>query len=81
MSADEGLQIGRRVKARRIAVQISQLAGGVANVPHITDAEWMDLDYLSRGKKLPKRPVSPETRALVLEYLAREDWPKDEDAP
>lgn len=82
MSADEGLQIGRRIKARRIAAQISGLMPegvSVESVEKITDQEWMDLDYLSRGGRLPKRAVSPETRALVMEYLAQ--WPRYEDSP
>ena len=79
MSADEGLQIGRRKKARRLAEQVVSLGGGQSDVARLSDAEWTDLDWLSRDRKDPKRPVSPETRALVVEILAR--WPKDEEAP
>ena len=79
MSVDEGLQIGRRIKARRLAEAVVKLGGGQSDVARLSDAEWTLLDFLSRGKRLPYRPVSPETRAMVVEILAQ--WPKDEDAP
>ena len=79
-----GIEIGRHMKAVRIAQQILCL-GGCANLAAITDQEWMDLDWLSRGKKGPKRPVSPATRALVAELLppdAPDPGPaRDEDVP
>ena len=79
MTTDDGLQIGRRIKARRLAETVVKLGGVQSDVARLSDAEWSDLDFVSRGLKLPKRPVSPETRALVAEILAQ--WPRDEDAP
>lgn len=86
MSADEGLLIGRRIKAKRIAAAIAHLGGGVAEAKRLSDAEWIMADLVSKRKgaeHIVIRPdakvPSPETRALVLEYLAQ--WPRDEDAP
>lgn len=39
MSADEGLLIGRRIKARRIAAAIGKLGGGVAEDRALSDAD------------------------------------------
>lgn len=76
---ENGLAIGRRKKAQRLAEQVVKLGGGQSDVSRLTDAEWADLDFVSRDLKHPKRPVSLETRALVAEILAQ--WPRDEDAP
>jgi hypothetical protein len=78
---DEGLQIGRRVKAKRIAEAIRSLGGTVAEAKLLSDDEWLGADQLSRkrtGMGNPKRgqpdkPPSLETRALVIEYLAQEE--------
>lgn len=76
---DNGLQIGRRKKAKRLAEQVIKLGGAQSDVARLSDAEWSDLDFVSRDLKYPKRPVSPETRALVAEILAQ--WPTDADVP
>ena len=90
MSADDGLRIGRRVKARRIAAAIRRMNGSAADARWLTDSEWMLADLLSRRKDPSQpvvilathRPPSPDTRALVIEYLSRpDDTPRDKDDP
>lgn len=80
---DEGLEIGRRKKAKRLADMIRSLDGTVEDAKRLTEDEWRDLDKITR-KHTPRdlKPPSAETRALVLEYLARpDDAPKDADVP
>lgn len=95
MSADAGLEIGRRVKARRIAEAIRSLGGGAHETRQFRDAEWIMAVKLSAqqtGRGFPKRGeawhVSDVTRALVIEILSRPESPeveqcpaRDEDAP
>jgi hypothetical protein len=78
MSTDTGLDIGRHVKARRIAAAIRSLGGGAVEARLFSDAEWLLADKLSRkqtgrgyvlqvdGKD---KPPSDVTRALVIKYL------------
>ncbi len=94
--SDTGLQIGRRIKARRIAEAIRALGGGEHEARQFSDHEWLLADQVSRqrtGRGHPRRgqpdhPPSPETRALVLEYLSQPEAPtvdpgepRDEDVP
>lgn len=98
---DTGLQIGRKIKARRIAAAIRSLDGTAADAAKMTDAEWTMADALSRAKECPRchgsrtyfgqwcttcaasgkvapqpdHAPSPETRALVLEYLSQPEAP------
>lgn len=96
MSVDEGLQIGRRVKAKRIAAAIRSLDGTADDARRMTESDWLNADKLSvqqTGQGGPKPgvkwlPPSPETRALVIEILSREESPeflacppRDEDVP
>ena len=95
MSADAGLDIGRRVKAKRIAEAIRSLGGTDEDARKLTETDWLNAAKLSArqtGRGYPKRGeawhVSDITRALVIEYL---EWPtapgvdsgqpRDEDAP
>jgi len=48
--SDTGLNIGRRVKARRIAEAIRSLGGTATDARRLTDAEWCLADSLSRAK-------------------------------
>ena len=81
MSADSGLDIGRRVKARRIAAAIRSLDGTAADARRMIELDWLHADMLSvqqTGHGGPKRgqawkPPSDVTRALVIEYLERGD--------
>lgn len=87
MTHDTGLDIGRRVKARRIAAAIRSLDGTAADARKLTDAEWLLADKLSRRQTgmgyvrvgRQDSPPSEVTRALVIEYL--ESDPRDEDVP
>jgi len=90
MSSDTGLDIGRRVKAKRIAAAIRSLGGGAHEARQLSDAEWLLADKLSRqqtgmgvvraGKA--DKPPSDVTRALVIEILSRpDDSPRDCDVP
>ena len=95
MSADTGLDIGRAIKARRIADAIRSLGGGAHEARLLSDSDWINAAKLGAqqtGRGYPKRGetwhVSEVTRALVIEYL---EWPtapgvdsgqpRDEDAP
>ena len=74
MSADSGFDIGRRVKARRIAAAIRSLDGTAEDARKFTAAEWQMADTLGRrqhGMKDADQPPSDVTRALVIEYLER----------
>lgn len=53
MAADEGLQIGRRRKAKRIAEAIRSLSGTVADARKLSDDEWLEADMVSRMKNCP----------------------------
>jgi len=80
--SDTGLDIGRAVKAKRIAAAIRSLGGGANEARQLSDAEWLLADKLSRGGKAPAKSPSPETRALVIEILSRpDDNPRDCDVP
>ena len=89
MRAETGLDIGRRVKAKRIAQAIRSLGGGAYEARRLSDAEWLLADKLSRqqtgmgvvriGKE--DRPPSEVTRALVIEYLEIDPPLHDEAAP
>lgn len=87
--SDPGLDIGRRVKARRIAAAIRSLGGTAEDAARLTESEWLMADQLSRqqtGMGNPRRgaaqkPPSEETRALVIAYLSQYDDPRDEDVP
>jgi len=91
VSAESGLDIGRRVKAKRIAAAIRSLGGTADDARRLTEADWLNADRLSvlqTGHGGPKRgqpwkPPSDVIRALVIEYLERAeaDQPRDEDAP
>jgi hypothetical protein len=89
MSAETGLDIGRRVKALRISEAIRSLGGGAHEARQFSDAEWVMAAKLSAqrtGRGFPKRGeqwhVSDVTRALVIEYLSRpDDSPRDCDVP
>ena len=84
-----GLDVGRKIKAKRIAQAIRSLGGGAYEARRLTDAEWLLADKLSRqqtgmgvvriGKE--DRPPSEVTRALVIEYLEIDPPLRDEDAP
>ena len=72
--SDSGLDIGRRVKAKRIAAAIRSLGGGPAEAKALSDAEWLLADALSlarpcpacRGKGLIFRPhLGKETECLA----------------
>lgn len=45
-----GLDIGRRIKARRIAEAIRKLGGGAAEAREFSESEWLMADSLSRAK-------------------------------
>jgi hypothetical protein len=85
VSDDSGLDIGRRVKARRIAEAIRSLGGTAEDARKLSEPEWIMADKFSverTGRGGPKRgqpwPVpSDVTRALVIEYLARGDAIKE----
>ena len=95
MSGNTGLDIGRRIKARRIADAIRSLGGGAHEARQFSDSDWLNAAKLSAqqtGRGYPKRGetwhVSEVTRALVIEYLSRPEAPeadsgpaRDEDAP
>jgi hypothetical protein len=49
-SKEAGLDIGRRVKARRIAAAIRSLGGGAHEARQFSNAEWTMADTLSRTK-------------------------------
>ena len=80
---DEGLKIGRRIKAKRIAAAIREFGGTVDDARRLTEAEWLMADKISRWKNrtVPvvigpnDRPPSMETRALVIAELASD--PRD----
>lgn len=82
-----GLDIGRRVKAKRIAAAIRSLGGTAADARKLSDAEWILADKLSRrqtgrGYGVADKPPSEVTRALVIEYLSRpDDAPRDSEVP
>jgi hypothetical protein len=83
MGADSGLDIGRRIKARRIADTIRSLGGDAHEARQFSETEWLLYDKLSR-KRIGRedKPPSEVTRALVIEYLAKQDdSPRDEDIP
>jgi hypothetical protein len=81
MSADEGLQIGRRKKAKRIADALRSIGVRATGVRKFGDGEWTNICAIAfryppaKSFKLP----SAETRALVIAEL--ESDPKDEDVP
>ena len=90
MISDTGLDIGRRVKSKRIAAAIRSLGGTADDARKFTDVDWLNADKLSvqqaghsgskRGQEW--RAPSDVTRALVLEILSRsDDAPRDEDIP
>jgi hypothetical protein len=96
MSADSGLDIGRRVKARRLADALRSLGGTAADARRLSDGDWINAVKLAAqqtGRGFPKRGEpwrvpSEVTRALVIEYLARPEAPavdpgepRDEDVP
>ena len=85
MSADTGLDIVRRIKARRIAKAIRNLGGDAAEARLLSEREWGMADAVSRGLKVALRCPSEATRALVIEYLERPavptSDPRDEDIP
>jgi hypothetical protein len=90
VTTNSGLDIGRRVKAKRIAEAIRSLGGTADDARKLTEADWLNADKLSvqqTGHGGPKRgqawqTPSDVTRALVIEYLARpDDQPRDEDVP
>ena len=89
VSVETGLDIGRRVKERRIADAIRGLGGGAHEARQFSDNEWIMAAKLSAqrtGSGYPKRGeqwhVSEVTRALVVEYLAKpDDSPRNEDIP
>jgi len=89
MSADTGLDHGRRIKARRIAEAIRNLGGGAHEARQLNDSDWLNADNVSRKAakmRLTDKPPSDVTRALVIEYLERPpahgaDDPRDEDIP
>jgi hypothetical protein len=95
MSANTGLDIGRRSKARRIADAIRNLGGGAREARQFSDNEWIMAAKLSAqqtGRGYPKRGeqwhVSDVTRALVIETLSQPEAPevpecpaRDEDCP
>lgn len=91
---DTGLDIGRRVKAKRIAAAIRSLDGTADDARKLTEAEWIMADKLSvqqTGRGGPKRGEewkvpSDVTRAYVIEILDRPATPdpgdpRDEDVP
>ena len=81
--SEDGLQIGRRIKAKRIAAAIRNLGGSASDARAMSPQEWRMADAVSRGLtcEVTKTP-SPETRALVIEYLSQpDDSPRDEDVP
>jgi hypothetical protein len=82
-STDEGLQIGRRIEAKRIAATLLKLGGSATDARAMSLQEWRRADGISRGLATEaKKTPSIETRALVIEYLSRpEDSPRDEDVP
>jgi hypothetical protein len=90
MSAESGLDIGRRVKAKRIAAALRSLGGTADDARKLNEVDWIHADMLSvqqTGHGGPKRgkqwqAPSAVTRALVIEYLSRpDDQPRDEDIP
>jgi hypothetical protein len=81
MSADEGLQIGRRKKAKRIAAALRNLGATADHARQLSDGEWVmaaDLAIADPKRRMHKQP-SAETRSLVIAEL--ESDPKDEDVP
>jgi hypothetical protein len=50
MTADSGLDIGRRVKAKRIAEAVRKLGGTPDDARQFSDDEWLMADSLSRAK-------------------------------
>ena len=88
MSADTGLDIGRRLKARRIADAIRSLGGGAHEARLLSDSDWINAAKLGAqqtGRGYPKRGeqwhVSDVTRALVIEILERPTAPEVEECP
>lgn len=94
MVSESGLDIGRRVKATRIAAAIRSLGGTADDARKLTESDWINAAKLSAkqtGRGYPKRGeewhVSEVTRALVIEMLERpladdlHGAPRDEDAP
>ena len=72
MTAGNGLDIARRVKALRIALAIRKLGGGAHEARQFSDSDWINAAKLSAqqtGRGYPKRGetwhVSEVTRALV----------------
>ena len=83
-----GLDIGRRVKARRIAEAIRSLGGGAHEARQFSDNEWIMAAKLSAqqtGRGYPKPGeqwhVSDVTRALVIEILSRPEAPEVDECP
>lgn len=90
-----GLDIGRRLKARRIAEAIRSLGGGAHDARQMSDSDWMNATKIAAqqtGRGFPKRGepwhVSDVTRALVIELLSQPQAPempecpaRDEDCP
>jgi len=96
VSADTGLDIGRRAKAKRIAAAIRSLGGTADDARRLTEADWLNADKLSvqqTGRGGPKRgqawkAPSEVTRALVIEILDQPETPaydpgepRDQDVP
>ena len=89
MTADSGLDIGRRKKAKRIAEAIRKLGGGAYEARRLNGTDWLNADNVSRkqtGMKLTDRPPSDVTRALVIECLSTppapdHGEPRDQDVP
>lgn len=89
-----GLDIGRRVKAKRIAAALASLGADSDIARKLSPAEWIMADKLSvqqTGRGGPKRGEewkvpSEVTRAYVIEILDRPAAPhpgdpRDEDIP
>lgn len=89
--SDTGLDVGRRMKARRIADQARKIAGGsgaavVECVRKLTDGEWKALDILSRidarmNHEFRASGIGPLTCVCGLQLSSPKHKPHDAPSP